>query len=217
MITAGAQGVNVRSGPGVNFAVLGRLEPGVQAQVVGRYSNWWQILYNGNPAWVSGDVVTAANVEAVPQVQPPPSPVPPTAVPPTAAPTAVPPTVSSTRGLTSGSFIVSNKTRSTRSQAGTVYAPGPYALNTPLWCDWQVSNGSVTTISYSSLGPWVEEANYHKKSWTNTTLQPGNTFGLNWEDHIEIGTAGTYKIWLRICFTDGVCANLAGPVSVTIQ
>ena len=63
--------VNVRSGPGTDYPVMGLLDSGARAQVVGRYGDWWQIEYNGAPAWVAGWVVTTSSVDNVPQVEVP--------------------------------------------------------------------------------------------------------------------------------------------------
>jgi lipoprotein-anchoring transpeptidase ErfK/SrfK len=68
--------VNVRSGPGTDYPVVGLFDPGAQAQVVGRYGDWWQIEYDGTLAWVAGWVVTASSVDGVPQVEVPPVPTP---------------------------------------------------------------------------------------------------------------------------------------------
>ncbi len=92
-VIAGADGLNVRSGPGTNFAILAHVNPGTQLRVTGRYADWWQVDYNGTAAWVYSGVVTAQNTGSVPQVVPPPSPVPaaaPTPVPPTPIPTSPP-------------------------------------------------------------------------------------------------------------------------------
>jgi lipoprotein-anchoring transpeptidase ErfK/SrfK len=83
MVVAGAEGVNVRSGPGTNFAKIGLLGPGAEARVIGRYGDWWQIDYAGSPAWVASWVIAAYNTESVPEVVAPPTPVP-------ASPTSVP-------------------------------------------------------------------------------------------------------------------------------
>jgi lipoprotein-anchoring transpeptidase ErfK/SrfK len=83
MVVAGTDGVNVRSGPGTDFAKIGLLSPGATARVIGRYGDWWQIDYAGSPAWVASWVVTAFNVEGVPEVAAPPTPVP-------ASPTIIP-------------------------------------------------------------------------------------------------------------------------------
>lgn len=89
-ITAGADGLNVRSGPGTNFPILAHVNPGTQFRVTGKYADWWQIDYNGAPAWAYSGVVVAQNTDNVPQVVPPPSPVPaapsPTPIPPTLTP-----------------------------------------------------------------------------------------------------------------------------------
>ncbi len=75
-VIAGADGLNVRAGPGTNFAILAHVGPGTQFRVTGRYADWWQIDYNGTPAWAYSGVVTAQNTANVPQVVPPASPVP---------------------------------------------------------------------------------------------------------------------------------------------
>jgi lipoprotein-anchoring transpeptidase ErfK/SrfK len=87
-VVAGADGVNVRSGPGTDFAKIGLLGPGTEARVTGRYGGWWQIEYADAPAWVASWVVTAFNVEGVPEVAAPPTPVPasPAEIPPPAEP-----------------------------------------------------------------------------------------------------------------------------------
>ncbi len=216
LAVVGTQGANIRSGPGTNFSIVGRVEPGTQLLVIGRYADWWQVLYNSAPAWIAGIVVTTSNTEGVPVVVPPPSPIPP---PPTAIPTATPipatATPANVRGLTVRSFVVSNKPR--REGGTAVYAPGPFGVNSQIWCAWDIANTSSQTIAYTILGCWVEETGSHKKSYGDTTLQPGQTMGLKWEDWLSIGVPGTYRLWLRICFTDGTCANLAGPVTVTVQ
>ena len=80
-IVTGVDGVNVRSGPGTDFAKIGLLAPGAEARVIGRHGDWWQIEYadlsvGSAPGWVASWVVTAFNVEDVPEVTAPPTPVP---------------------------------------------------------------------------------------------------------------------------------------------
>jgi uncharacterized protein YraI len=59
----------------------------MQAEVIGRYNNWWRIEYEGEQAWVFADVVAAINAENVPEIEltlestPPPTLIPPTATP----------------------------------------------------------------------------------------------------------------------------------------
>lgn len=69
-IVTGADGVNVRSGPSTSYARLGYLDPGARAEVTGEDGDWWQIVYNGAPGWVFGELVTAYNTE---QPEPPPA------------------------------------------------------------------------------------------------------------------------------------------------
>lgn len=74
-IVAGADGVNVRSGPDISFEQLGYIDPGGQAPLIGQDGDWWQILYNGVPGWVFKELVEVFNVipgEPLPTVTPTP-------------------------------------------------------------------------------------------------------------------------------------------------
>ena len=82
-VVAGAGGVNLRSGPGTEFATIGLLGPNAEAKVIGRYGDWWQIDHAGASAWVASWVVTTSNVAGVPEVVAPPTPIP-------ASPTVIP-------------------------------------------------------------------------------------------------------------------------------
>ena len=82
-----AQNVNVRSGPGTNYPIIGRLTTEKEYAITGTNSggNWWQFVFNGQPAWVSMSVVQSTGpVAAVAVVQAPPPPTP------TPAPTSTP-------------------------------------------------------------------------------------------------------------------------------
>lgn len=71
--------VNVRSGPGTVYPVIGSLQPGETRQITGRNEagDWWQFDYNGRPGWVSGQVVIADAVASqVAVVKAPPTPAP---------------------------------------------------------------------------------------------------------------------------------------------
>ncbi|MCU0507400.1 MAG: META domain-containing protein [Anaerolineae bacterium] len=94
----GASALNIRSGPGTNFPVIGVAREGDEGTIVGKSEDggWWAFdapQVPGGVAWASADFIVATNAENVPVIATPPTPVPPpTRVPPTAAPTAVPPT-----------------------------------------------------------------------------------------------------------------------------
>ncbi len=104
------QGLNIRSGPGVNFPVIGFAEDGDEGEIVGRSADnrWWAAAVSSAPdgiGWVSADFVIASNTENVPvlEVEPPVIVVPTTAATPTPVPlpTATPtPTLSFTADRT---------------------------------------------------------------------------------------------------------------------
>ena len=76
-------GLNVRSGPSVDYPVIGGIHEGETAQVTGRSgdSTWWQIVHQGSQGWVSAKYVVVACTENVPVVVAP-TPPPPTSPPP---------------------------------------------------------------------------------------------------------------------------------------
>jgi len=208
-IVTGADGANVRTGPGTNFTRLGYLDPGAQAQVTGRHDAWWQVEYDGAPGWIFGEIVTAFNAHDVPQAQPPPSPtpVPPTETPipaatSTPAPTPVPGPPAEFHGLVPNDYWVED-------------APGPYDVKKDIWFNMDISNPTGAQIDYTALGTWVQETDQFQKSWTHREFTPGKHFV--WRDHINIPDAGTYNLWMRICFTDSACVNLMGPITVNVQ
>ena len=80
-VTARA-GLNVRSGPGEEYASIGTLAFGDDTAIVGRSadSTWWVIPMSGaadNQGWISAEYVEAYNTENVPVVAPPPASAPP--------------------------------------------------------------------------------------------------------------------------------------------
>jgi uncharacterized protein YgiM (DUF1202 family) len=92
VFTVNSQTVNVRSGPGTNFAIMGKLAQGEKRPLTGmnQAGDWWQFDYNGKQGWVFGQNVTVTAVELVKVAQD--IPVAPTARPrPTARPQPVQP------------------------------------------------------------------------------------------------------------------------------
>lgn len=76
--------VNVRSGPGTNYPVIGRFEPGQEAVVTGRNdgTSWWQINLADSKTlgWIFAELVTfSGDTEAIAVAEAPPPP--PTATP----------------------------------------------------------------------------------------------------------------------------------------
>ncbi len=70
--------VNIRSGPGVNYTVIGTLNANTAMAVTGRNAegSWWQIrITSDTTGWVAGSVVQASHTGQVPVVDAPPPPV----------------------------------------------------------------------------------------------------------------------------------------------
>ncbi|MGQ9814996.1 MAG: SH3 domain-containing protein [Candidatus Roseilinea sp.] len=89
----GTQAVNIRSGPGLGYAVIGVLKQGEFITVTGATQDrsWWRVELKGKPAWVSARVVRmdgdGQSVEIVPAAEIPRLPPrPPATTQPTAAP-----------------------------------------------------------------------------------------------------------------------------------
>ena len=71
--------LNVHSGPGIEYPVIGTAETGQRFRIVGKDSDesWWQIEYEAQRGWVFGEHVAAADDENVPvatDIPPPPPP-----------------------------------------------------------------------------------------------------------------------------------------------
>lgn len=63
--------VNIRAGPGTDYAIIGTLKQGASAEIVGRSEDglWWAILFLGSQnerGWVTAEYVQAVNGESVP-------------------------------------------------------------------------------------------------------------------------------------------------------
>ena len=85
------QSVNVRGGPGTNYALIGEIGQGQSHDITGRNAagDWLQFSFRGQPAWVFAALVAvsgdAGRIQLAQNIPAPPPP------PPTAAPTPVPP------------------------------------------------------------------------------------------------------------------------------
>jgi LysM repeat protein len=89
--------VNVRSGPGSSFDILGQIAGGETVRAIGRTvdNTWWQIVYPGSSdgtGWVIGALVTPnAEAASVPVIASPPTPTPWPSRTPWPTPTSPPP------------------------------------------------------------------------------------------------------------------------------
>ena len=102
VVTAGESNVNIRSGPGTDYGIMGKLPAGQSLEIIGRNtdSSWWQVPTTNGLGWVAAHVTTASNVDnsiPIAETSPPPptlTPIPTQAPMPTQTPTAAPtPTV----------------------------------------------------------------------------------------------------------------------------
>jgi hypothetical protein len=193
----------VRSGPGVNYPVIGGLQVGSTPEVLGRdgSANWYVINYLGGRGWVSSQVAQYtgdANALAVATAPPPPPPTP-TPIPPTATP--VPATATAAfggRGVRGDYFRLQTSARE-------------FGVNQDIWFEFQVTNTSSSTIPYRCLGAKVP-GGPAQCSWGSSStdaLGPGAV--LDWNDHMNIGTPGTYTLVLGICYLGdtAACQNSA--------
>lgn len=110
--------LNVRSGPGTQYSVIGRLEQGDGVEIVGQIDTpegrWWQIRFDseaGDLGWVAAGPAfgTAINTDVIPVVSAPvvPSPVPASTSAPTPTATPTVPVIRAPAGKTL--LIVSNR------------------------------------------------------------------------------------------------------------
>jgi uncharacterized protein YraI len=216
---------NVRSGPGLTYAVLGGLNTGDQAPVVGRdaSSQWFAIGYDLGPngvGWVSIQVASFDGDEQSLPVMEANEPPPPAATVPPQAPAATntnpapavptntsPPPVSGARGIVANSFSIENTTA---------------AAGADVWFNFEVRNTTQNGVAYGALAAHTD-VGFTAQSWTNETLAAGQV--LTWRDHINIGSPGTYQVYLGICFDSknaclsgsGVWERLSNSITVTIQ
>ena len=88
VIVTAPDGVNIRSGPGTEYEVIGILPQNTQAPLIGRSADgqWWVVAIQAAPdgqGWVAAAYVRAENAENAPVILPPGAPAP------TATPTPV--------------------------------------------------------------------------------------------------------------------------------
>ncbi|MCC7360449.1 MAG: SH3 domain-containing protein [Anaerolineales bacterium] len=192
------QPANVRGGPGLTYPVLGGLNSGDTAALLGRDASaqWFAIQYALGPngvGWVSALVATVdGSVNDLPVVAadaPPPAATsaPPTATNPPAATNPPPPSATpqlGARGIVANSFSVENASA---------------AVGQDVWFNFEVKNTSSAAVAYGVLAAHTD-AGVTAQSWTNESLDPGET--LTWRDHINFPAAGTYQLYLGICFGD---------------
>jgi uncharacterized protein YraI len=186
---------NIRTGPGTNYPVLGGLPAGSTATVVGRDSGaqWYVITYYNSQGWVfSGLGNYTGDTNSLPVIAAPPPPATATPVPPTATPkpaitnTPAPaPGGSQSRGIRGDYFRV-------RSSSAPV--------NGDLWFEFSATNTTMTAQYVGGLGAIIPGV-WSQPSWGDFSWTPPYSESvLEWEDHINVPKAGTFTIYLGICW-----------------
>lgn len=179
--------VNVRTGPGTNYPVLGVASPGASAEVSGKSSDgaWWQVVIPAQYAssgygWVSADYVVTQNTESVPVVDAPPPP-------PTVETTPPPAPASGT-----GCVLVSQSPAD-----GTVYPAGSgfsttWVLQNTGSTKWDQSEVDVRYVGAAANIPLHQGSDVYDLA---ATVQPGDTYNFS-VSMIAPFDPGTYgELW----------------------
>lgn len=150
--------INVRSGPGIQYEVIAKLNQDAQFEVTGISPDfaWLATQINGRIGWVSGDLVTVSgNLQTLPVVQPPPTP---TALPATATPTLAP---------------IADITYVTATLNPPIPAPGqPFTLTVTVRNNGSVASGDFAIATSFLPGDVFNAA-------TVTSLAPGAQTNVN--------------------------------------
>jgi uncharacterized protein YraI len=144
-----SQTVNVRGGPGTNYARIGQVNAGQSFDITGKNpsGDWYQFNLNGRSGWIVGRLVTVSgavdNVQVAQNIPAPPPTARPTARP---APTARPQPTSPPAPRYEFNIAVVQKCE--RQPAGNWFDGTVYKGGSP-------SNGHRVVFSYSPDGPHI--------------------------------------------------------------
>jgi len=192
-----SQGMNVRSGPGTNYTIIGAAQAGDRFVIKGKDPTgaWWQVTFNGQDGWLFGELVNATNTGAVAVAQNIPVPPPPTATPvpqptqPPAAQPTQPPADQPTQApppSTNYKFNVAVVGKCARQPAGNWFEGKTYINGQP-------ANGYKVVFSYAPDAPPITPA-------MTSGPHPGYT---NWDagyySHIINASspkAGEWYVWV---------------------
>ena len=227
-------GVNVRSGPGSAYPILGAANFGAEGAIIGRSADglWWVTPVRGAPngqGWVSADFIRASNTENVPVIDAPPLPtIAPTATPlptPTTAPQSTPAptlqffatnTVITQGECTTLSWNVQNI------QAVWVYPVGQRYTQFPVTGQGsqQVCPSQTTTYEMRVL---LRDGTVHTQQITIQVTIPGNPLvNTGWVVTSLYGAAPLPNAIPNLFFDDngqvsafGGCNNFSGPYQVS--
>jgi len=229
------QGVNVRGGPGTNYPVVGSLKAGDTAPVLGRNvsGDWFVISLKNGPGgqgWVSANSSISTyngDKSQLTVVAAPPAPA-------TPVPTATPKPAGNPNGaLVNGAHGVSGMLNLCSSQV-------TFAVNERVcFVEW-IKNNTTQPVPYGLLGVTAVKNGggaQFQTSWSGEQAAHG-MLGIDpgcvgptdrckgqWEDGIRLGSAGGYKLYLSVCFSDyptcrgasGDWETLSGAIDISVQ
>jgi N-acetylmuramoyl-L-alanine amidase len=68
-VQSNVDGLRIRSGPGINFQIIGFLNKGQQAKYIEKNENWTKIYHNGQYGWVSSSYISFSNTASAEKQQ----------------------------------------------------------------------------------------------------------------------------------------------------
>jgi uncharacterized protein YraI len=194
-VATAADFVNVRTGPGTNYTVIGVASPGASAEVSGKSADgaWWQVKIQTAYAasgfgWVSASYVYAQNIETVPVVEAPPAP-------PTVAP-APPPSSAA------GCSLVSQNPSD-----GTIFSPGmsfstTWVLQNSATERWDAGEYDIVYVGAVNNVRLHQGADLYDLA---TTVEPGSSyeFTLPMITPFDLGIYG--ELWQVSLGNQAIC------------
>jgi uncharacterized protein YraI len=177
--------INVRSGPGTNYKILGVAAPGASAEVSGKSADsaWWQVVISTDYSisgygWVSASYTTTRNTENVPVVDAPP------------APPVVGPTPPPGSGV-SCSLVSQSPTDGTVFQADSQFTTN-WVLENTSTANWEQSDVDVHYVGAAGnvqlhLGADVYDL--------TTTVEPGHTYSFSVSMIAPYNTGTFGEVW----------------------
>lgn len=145
-LVGATQNINVRSGPGLGYSIIGTLRAGTTAPVVGRLADnsWYLVTVGGVTGWVGGNVVIiGGQCGSVPAVPPPP-----------------PPGVTPTVTLTPTNTPTATATGPTLTPSWTPTATATDSTPTPSWTPTTTPTGTASntpTNTPTSTASWTPQ------------------------------------------------------------
>jgi uncharacterized protein YraI len=188
--------VNVRTGPGTNYPVLGVASPGAAAEVSGKSADgfWWQVVIPADYAvggfgWVSTDYVITTNTESVPVVEAPPAP---------PVVETTPPAPSGTPGC---QVAAQDPVDGTAFSAGSSFTTTWVLLNTGTE-SW---NAGETDLAYAGAAANLPLHQGSDRYDLSTNVEPGWTYNFS-VPMIAPFDPGTYgELWQVVVGSQPVC------------